>query len=269
MMMFEDHLRRIALGTLVAAAVGLGAAPDALVAQEGTPTRVVVRAVAGDAKIIGDGVGGAMITVVDAETGQVLAEGRQTGSTGDTRRIMSMPRERGMTVYDTEGAAEYVAELMLSEPTAVVVSAKGPMGIPHAIRTASAEMLLVPGGHVEGEGIVLTLHGFAVEILEPAPMAPAAGSLDVRARIRMMCGCPLTPGGMWDSDPVDIRARLVSGGEVLSEAALRYAGQPSTFEGTLEVPASAAGRDVELEVVASDPARTNFGRHAVPVGSTR
>ncbi len=42
-----------------------------------TVTRIVIRAVAHDAKIIGDDVGGARITVVNDRTGEILAVWKQ------------------------------------------------------------------------------------------------------------------------------------------------------------------------------------------------
>ena len=59
----------------------LSAAPLAAQEQE-VPTRVMVRAVARDAKIIGSGVGGALIRIVNAATGEVLAEGKQGEAPG-------------------------------------------------------------------------------------------------------------------------------------------------------------------------------------------
>lgn len=245
--------------------LGLAGSAETAAAQEAETTRVVIRAVASDAKIIGDGVGGARITVVDAVTGAKLAEGVQRGNTGDTRRIMSTPHGRDMTVYDTQGAASFVAELELTEPTLVNISAAGPLGFPQAMQTATVRMLVVPGGHIEGDGVVLTLHGFIVEIQEPQPLAPVADRIPVRARVEMMCGCPLTPGGMWDSNGVEIRARLLADGRPVAESTLEFAGQPSTFRGELRVPASARGRQLEVEVLAADPEKANGGRHALPI----
>jgi len=46
-------------------------------------TRVVVRAVSNDAKLLQDPVGGAFIRIVNAETGAVMAEGTQRGASVD------------------------------------------------------------------------------------------------------------------------------------------------------------------------------------------
>ncbi len=258
----------VAAGRLLLAAlvIPLGV-PEARAQGAAGSTRVVIRAVARDAKVIGDGVGGALIRVVNAATGETLASGRQEGNTGSTAMIMSRPRTRGMTVYDTEGAAAFIAELRLTEPTVVNISALGPLGHPQAIQSATKKLLVVPGWPIEGDGIILELHGFIVEIQSPEPLTPVNRSVRVKARIRMMCGCPLTPGGMWDSSGVVIVARLKADGAVVSVSSLSYAGEPSIFGGTVSVPPEARGRDLELEVLASDPLTENFGRHAVPVGT--
>jgi len=88
-------------------------------------TRINVRVVAHDAKIIGDGVGGARIVVRDPATGRVLAEGIQRGGTGNTGTIVREPRTRGETVYDSEGAAVFTAEVDLDGPTVLEFVGEG------------------------------------------------------------------------------------------------------------------------------------------------
>lgn len=218
-------------------------------------TRLLVRVVAHDAKVIGSGVGGARVTVRDAATGEVLAEGVQEGSTGDTDAIMGA-RERGATVFDVPGTGAFEATLQLQRPTRVLVEAEGPLGTPHAIQTASASLLMVPGADVVGEGLVLVLYGFTVVLEAPTASSPAAGPLPVRAHVTMLCGCPITPGGLWDADRITVAARLLRDGEVVAETRLAYAGTTSTFAGTLVPPGP--GR-YELRVTAVDAARANTG----------
>lgn len=234
------------------------------------PTRVMVRAVSQDAKIIQDPVGGARITIRNAETGEVLAEGLQEGGSGDTDRIMRRPRERGETIYDTPGAAGYLATLNLDRPTRVEITAEGPLAYPQAVQRAATTMLLIPGQDVLGDGVVLTIHGFIVEVLAPADSAgaPASDTLDVRARVRMTCGCPTEPDGLWDADRYTLTARLTRDGEVLSEEPLHFSGEQSVYEGALPVPE--AGR-YDLQVLAADAERVNFGmdERVVVVGEDR
>ncbi len=227
----------------------------------GTPTKVVVRAVSRDAKIIGSGVGGAKITIRDASSGKILAEGMQSGGTGDTQKIIVQPRQRHETVYDTVGAAGYTATLDLDHPTVVEISAEGPLGHPQATMKASTTLLLIPGKDVLGEGVLLEIHGFIVELVEPKGDAPAqAGKpLDLRAKVVMACGCPTEPDGLWDSNQIQIVARLWKGGETVSQSNLTFANETSHYSGRLEV---AEAGDYTLEILASDAGNANFGRFA-------
>lgn len=233
---------------------------------EPVPTRLEVRAVARDAKVIGSGVGGARVTVREAANGRVLARGVQRGGTGDTERIIRDPVERGEAIYDTEGTASFTATLMLRRPTRVEVTAEGPLAAPPASREVATKTLwMLPGHHVEGRGLVLELNGFFVEVLAPGDRA-GTGELDVRARVRMLCGCPTEPGGMWDSDRYEMVARLLRDGRAVREVPLRHAGRASLYEADL--PVEDPGR-YEIEVLVADTARGNVGRAVRPVRVTR
>ena len=196
----------------------LTAAAPAWSQTNAIPTDVVVRAVARDAKLIGSGVGGARIVIKDVKSGEILAQGIQTGGTGDMQRIMLEPRSRGATVFDTEGAARFRATLMLEKPTLVDITAEGPLQPPHASQKAIKRVLLVPGKHILDDGVVLELHGLIVEIVPQPSITPivAGASVPVRAKVRLLCGCPTEPGGMWDASDIEIVARLKRGRDVVS-----------------------------------------------------
>lgn len=231
----------------------LVAAPAA--AQEPVPTQVRVHVVSRDAKLIGTSVGGIWVTIRDAATGRTLAEGLHTGGTGDTRRIMQMPRLRDSTLFTTEGAAHFTATIPLTRPTPVIVTAHGPLNFPDQAVTVTKHVLLVPGEDILGDGVVLEMHGLIVEVLEPAVPAVAEGEdIIVRARVRMMCSCPTGPDQLWSAGAV--RARLLRDGVVIVEAPMPAVGEGSLYAGRLTAPA--AGRYL-LEVLASDPARANAG----------
>lgn len=231
--------------------------PCTLVGQR-ADTRVMVRVIAHDAKIIGSGVGGARVTIRDAASGRVLAQGIQAGSTGDTRQIMTEPRVRGASIYTTEGAAGFEATISLSSPTLVRVQAEGPLGTPHALRHASLTTLLVPGQHVEGDGIVLELLGFTVLLEAPSEDAtvPVGEPVTIQANVTMLCGCPFESGGLWDADRITVMAQVIRDGRVVHEAALPYGGAPNTFRGRLTVVQPGP---FELRVLAMDAERANFG----------
>ncbi|NNG16882.1 MAG: hypothetical protein HKM89_10410 [Gemmatimonadales bacterium] len=234
------------------------AAPETITGQT-VPTNVMVRVTAHDAKIIGTDVGGARVTLRDAETGQVLAEGIQQGSTGNTRLIMVQPRKRGARVYDTGNAAGFLATIDLGEPILVEIIAEGPLGTPHATQRASKTMLLVPGKDVLGEGVVIDLLGFTVVVEEPSDGASveAGKEFEIRANVTMLCGCPTEPGGMWDANEIEIVAMIKRGDRVLTTVPLAFAGQRNTYTtmATVDEPGP-----IEIQVLAMDPGRANFGQ---------
>lgn len=195
-------------------------------AAQGEPTQIMVRVVSHDAKILGTGVGGARVTIWDARTGSLPAQGVQEGGTGDTQQIMMEPRTRGGTVFDTDRAAGFLAELDLTAPTQVRIEAEGPLGTAHATQKATRTMFLVPGNHVLGEGVILEFYGFTVELLEPeADLSRAVGT----------------------NLPVLARARL------------DFSGETSIYQGTLKVPLETDLTGLSLQILAMDPEVGNFG----------
>ena len=232
----------------------------------GKETKVMIRAIARDAKVIGTHVGGARITVKDVATGEILAQGIQQGGTGDTDVIMKKPHMRGMTVFSAGDASGYLAVLHLDKPTVVEISAEGPLGNAQATQRSSKTLLLVPGEDVLGEGVLLEIHGFIVTALAPLQDAKVkAGSpFEVRATVTMACGCPTEPDGLWDANKIRVVARLLRDGKVESEIPLQYAGVQNTFH--VDVPVTAAG-PLELQVLALDPGSANFGmnREAIAI----
>lgn len=225
---------------------------------EAVATKVMVRAVSRDAKVLGDKVGGVKITIKDAQTGKVLAEGIQKGETGDTKLIMIEPRRRGANVFNTEGTAGFAATLMLKRPTQVEITADGPLGFPQARQKVSKTLLLVPGQDILGDGIILEIHGFIVNILSPNKTERVVTDtpFEIRATVNLTCSCPTEPGGIWDANKIKITARLMNKGKIIKEIPLEYAGQSSTYTGKLSH--DIAG-NFEIEVLASDAASANFG----------
>jgi hypothetical protein len=232
----------------------------------GKETKIMIRAIARDAKVIGTHVGGARITVRDVATGEILAQGMEQGGTGDTDVIMKKPHTRGMTVFSAGDTSGYLAVLHLDKPTVVEVSAEGPLGNAQATQRSSKTLLLVPGEDVLGEGILLEIHGFIITPLAPLPDAKVkAGSpFEVRATVTMACGCPTEPDGLWDANKIRVVARLLRNGKVESEIPMTYAGVQNTFH--VDVPVIAPG-PMELQVLALDPGSANFGmnREAIAI----
>jgi hypothetical protein len=232
--------------TVVALAVPAGATAQ---------VQLTVRVLSQDAKLIGTGVGGARVTVRNAASRAVLATGEHQGGTGDTRRILDRT-PRGVGIYHTDGAAVFTVAVPIDTPTVVEVEAEGPLGYPQARQRATATVLLVPGQDIVGDGLVLTLHGLIVELLDAGAVDDRG--LPVRARIRMLCGCPFTAAGLWDAGRVTVVARVYDGPRVVAETALTFTGEENIWAGRLSSGPAAAG--TRLVVLAADAERVNLGR---------
>lgn len=245
------------LGLVVCLLAGACATMPAASHGKAIDTKIMVHAVARDAKVIGTHVGNARITITDVNTGEVLATGLEEGGTGDTKKIMVEPHKRGQELYTTEGTAHFLATLKLARPTVVRVTAEAPLGSPQATMTASKTLLVVPGVDFLGDGVTLELNGLIVTIQKPETKEARAGeAIPIEAKVTMMCGCPTEPDGLWDSKKMNMVARLVDGAGVVAESPLEYAGKKSEFKGAITAPR--AGR-FTLEVVATQPTEANAG----------
>lgn len=216
------------------------------------PTQVVVRAISKDAKFIGDSMGGVEVVLTDARSGKVLARGKVAGATGDTKTMIVEPRVRRQPIATPE-AARYEAMIDIDKPTLVQAQARGPLGKPAAAITVTSTMWVLPGKPVVGDGWLLEFPGLVVE---PVWSRPTPGELKIDAKVTLMCGCPIDPGGHWDAARYEVRATLSHGSVVVAQAPLAFASQPSTFTAT--IPAPGAG-DYQLLVTAYDAGSGNTG----------
>jgi hypothetical protein len=192
--MKRGHLRRARLGKwdvslfLLASVFLIISFVSPSLSAEKVATKIVVRVVAKDSKVIGSGVGGAFVRIKNLETGEILAQGKQEGGTGDTERIMVRPRRRGETIYGTSGAASFQAEIPLDRPTQAEIYTEAPLAYPHAIQKGLKTLTLVPGKHVLGEGVIIELDGLIVNILNPSPkeVLKRGEQLTIKAEVRML-----------------------------------------------------------------------------------
>ncbi len=223
-------------------------------------TEIVVRVLAKDAKFVGTETGGARITLRDADSGEILAEGLTAGGTGTTARIMTDGHARRDTLSD-EKAAKFTATLDLQRPRRITATANGPMMLKDAAMTVSSTQWVLPGRPVNGgDGWLLELPGFAITLVDPLPDRVQLGGKEIliplKAKVTMQCGCPITPGGMWDADKLEIAVMLERGGSTYPAGALTYAGQPSTFAGELKIMEPG---DYTIDLYAYDPKDGNTG----------
>jgi hypothetical protein len=139
------------------------------------PTHITVRVKTKDAKFLGTSMGGALVTITNAQTGEQLAKGVTEGSTGNTGLIMIRPHERGIPLSD-ERSAKYAATIDIDEPTQIAVTAQGPLSEPHAINT------------VQTDALMLELPGLMVKLMSPVKGKTynKTDNIEIQTTVRMM-----------------------------------------------------------------------------------
>lgn len=226
---------------------------SSLFAQE---TSIMIRAKAKDAKFIGTSIGGARILVKDALTGEIMAEGVTSGSTGDTEKIMNKDWQRGEELSD-DNTAGFKARLDIEKPTFVTVEAYAPVNKKQAEVRSSTQLWVIPGKNIDGDGIVLEIPGFVVDILSPQTHERIASSenIELKANIVLMCGCPVTKGGIWDADQYEVKAIVTNSEGNSKEITMSQKDKPSTFKADLKLEKGL----YEILIYAYDPVSGNTG----------
>jgi hypothetical protein len=223
------------------------------------PTEITVRVISKDAKFIGTSMGSMRVTFRDANTGEVLASGLTTGGTGDTKRIMRGEGGRRARLSD-DATAKFTATLDMAEPRLIEVEAYGPLAQLQSAHRVTSSQWVVPGRNISaGDGWVLELPGFVVDVLDPPAhikLPGATSKVDLRANVIMMCGCPIEPNGEWDANRFEVKALIRRDGQSLASVPLTYAGAVSQFAGV--VPVDAPG-NYDVTVFAYDPSNGNTG----------
>ncbi|MFO8145831.1 MAG: hypothetical protein ACQEQB_03195 [Bacteroidota bacterium] len=224
--------------------------PEILSAQE---TFVMIRVKAKDAKFIGSSMGGSKIIVKEHTSGIILAEGYTSGSTGNTDRIMNDPISRDTQLSDDQTAG-FMAKIIIEKPVFVTVSAYAPLD--NDVKSET-QLWLIPGKDITGDGLILEIPGFKIDVLTPQ-LHESIGEdseIEIRANIIMMCGCPLTSGGLWDADQYEVEALIFKDGKSEMVIPMQITDKPSTFLGK----GSLSPGNYEINVYAYDPETGNTG----------
>lgn len=231
-----------------------------LAAQE---TTVIIRAQAKDAKFIGSSIGGALVVIKEERTGQVLAEGFTEGSTGSTDIIMQNPISRGMKLSNNNTAA-FKATIDIKRPTFVTIEVYAPVSKRQATVLSSTQLWLLPGKDILGDGIIVEIPGFVVDILSPQThesIVEKDKNVKIQANVVMMCGCPITEGGIWNASDYEVQAIFYKDGEVSQTIPLKIESKASTFSTSLSLEKG----NYEIVVYAFDPETGNTGLDKVNV----
>ena len=219
-------------------------------------TNIMVRAKAKDAKFIGTSIGGAKILVKDALTGEILANGVTSGSTGNTDKIMKQDWKRSENLSDAETAG-FNASLDIDEPTFVTIEAYAPINKKQAEVMSSTQLWVIPGKDITGDGVVLEVPGFVVDIISPQTHERIASTetIELKANIVLMCGCPITKDGIWDANQYEVKAIVTNSEGVTKEIAMDQKDKPSTFKADLNLEKGL----YEVMIYAYDPVTGNTG----------
>ncbi len=233
------------------------------------PTRIMVRAKAKDAKFIGTSMGGAYVRITDFLSGRLLADGYTSGSTGNTDVIMRQPHARNGNLSNDETAG-YLATLDIEKPVFVTIEVLAPVNDRQARALATTQIWVVPGKHVEGDGIILEIPGMVVNITTPQmhqslATTNANTNVTVTAHVVMMCGCPISEGGMWDSNDIEVKAMIYQE-DGLKKVVPLVLKSTNTFEG--KIPISVDGL-YEVIVYAYNAKTGNTGLDKVNVSVTK
>jgi len=228
--------------------------------SEAAQTTITVRAKSRDAKFIGTTMGGALIVIKDADTGEVLAKGFTVGGTGNTQKIMVEPIRRGVPITDNT-AAKFETTLDISEPKLVTIEVYAPYGQRQSMTINTTQVWLIPGKNIIGEGLVVEVAGFSVNVITPQThemlkLIDGKIKIPIRANVVMMCGCPITSNGIWDANKYEVKAIVKLNGVVFDEIPLPFANKTSTFEGTLDLTKEGI---YEAIVYSFDPITGNTG----------
>lgn len=215
-------------------------------------TEVMVRVKAKDAKFIGSSMGGAKVIIKDSKTGRILSEGNTSGSTGNTEKIMKNPVSRDTQLSD-ENTAGYLAKLDIKEPVLAIVEAYAPG---NSNIKSSTQLWILPGKDITGDGLVIEIPGFIVDVLSPQAHERISkeNQIDITANIIMMCGCPITAGGLWDANKYQIKA-IITGEGAPNTIPMEITDKPSTFKAAVTLSPGT----YEVAVFAFDPATGNTG----------
>lgn len=219
-------------------------------------TNIMIRAKARDAKFIGSSIGGAKILVKNALTGEILAEGLTRGSTGDTDRIMKKEHKRNEKLSD-DNTAGFNAILNIDEPLFITVEAHAPITKKQAVVAGSIQLWAIPGKDITGDGLVLEIPGFVVDILSPQTheRISAGNEITFSANIVMMCGCPVTKEGIWDAHQYEVAALITDESGKTSEIVMKQGDKPSTFNAQTSLEKGL----YEVLIYAYDPVTGNTG----------
>lgn len=223
-------------------------------------TNINISVKAKDALFIGEAVGGAYVIVRDKRDGDILVEGRTTGGSGDAVKIMKDAGSRD-AVITNESSAHFSFSLDLYEPTPVSIEVSGPYGQMQSLAKASTDYLIIPGkDYTKGNGIILELPGFIVDVMNPAANRTAKfspeGTLPLQVNVTKLSGAHINAATPWPPERYEIEASIYRGDLFLTHIKLEKTEQPGIFGTNMKFQEPGTYRVV---VTAFDPVTMEAG----------
>ncbi len=245
------------------------------------PTHLTIRVKAKDASPFGphhaDKYGAVFVRVKDAVTGKLVTSGQLGGEPADSGLAGNTGLAGGR--YDSvkgKKTGRFDAVIPISEPTLVTAEVVAPTKKRNAAASraagnfsypvgesvvASAQIWLIPGRDIDGEGEVIEIPGFILDIQAPAGgQAVRLDSLSgqvlaVNVSLTMMCGCKITPGGRWNSDNIEVAGYLKRDGKRVGNTVFQIK-DTSRYQGVFGIREKGK---YELTVSAYDRVSKNTG----------
>ena len=247
---------------------------------DGTNTSITVRVQARGGKFLGDDIGGSVVTIRDAMTGELFATGTTAGGAGtlspsyaanaSLSTIVTPGKARStvqwLLAVDTNSrkttTSAFTATLLLDRPRLLAFEAFGPIGGLQSAHRVTATQWIVPGQNLsQPPGLVLVLPGLLVQVMSPAthtafPPSTSPMALDIVANVAMMCGCPISnaPNNPWLPSDFDVSAQIREvGGPVVDTAALAFNENdtPGLFARTFHISPNLTADPIYYEAIVS------------------
>jgi hypothetical protein len=244
------------------------------------PTHLVIKVKAKDASILGyqhaGKYGAVFVTIKDAQTGKLYASGLLAGDPGDSAFVRTATPQinpaDGKPVHKN-GRFETVIDI--KEPTLVTAEIIAPTKKRNAAAStgagfsyarseavvASTQIWLIPGKNIDGDGEVIEIPGFLLDIQDPLAGRSirldtlTGNNLTVNVSLTMLCGCKITKGGKWNSENIDVAGYLKRDGIKLQQADFQLS-DTSRYQGVFNIREKG---NYEVVVTAYDRVSKNTG----------
>jgi len=212
-----------------------------------TPIKIRVQAKGG--KFLGDDIGGAEVTVRDAQTGQWLAGGVVQGDSGSLQTTYAANASRSVVVNSATSTvywlvpnpgnttSQVVFHLPLTRPTLLEIEAFGPLGGLQSAERVVTRTWAIPGqAMTQDPGFVVELPGLLLQVQQPPTHLEAVrlpAQLSLLANVTMMCGCPIGNNPYWPSSEFTVSALIGPVGGVVQKTVTLSppTALPSSFTG--------------------------------------